>query len=51
MMARISLARLNLTAGDLAILVSMGVGDPPSGEKAAMDGVMCLALATCGGGL
>ena len=30
----------------------MGVGDPPSWEKAAMYVVMCrLALATCGGGL
>ncbi len=29
----------------------MGVGDPPSWEKAAMDGLMCVVLATCGGGL
>lgn len=29
----------------------MGVGDPPSWEKAAMYVVMCLVLATCGGGL
>jgi putative oxidoreductase len=35
----------------LAILVSMGVAEPPSWEKAATDGVMGLALATCGGGL
>lgn len=51
MMVPISLARLNLTAGALAILVPMGVGAPPSWEKAAMDGVMCAVLATCGGGL
>ncbi|MCP9775039.1 DoxX family protein [Cyanobium sp. WAJ14-Wanaka] len=29
----------------------MGVGEPPSWEKAAMYVVMCLVLATCGGGL
>jgi len=29
----------------------MGVGEPPSWEKAAMDVVMCLVLATNGGGL
>jgi putative oxidoreductase len=29
----------------------MGVGDPPSWEKAAMYVVMCLVLASCGGGL
>ncbi|MFM8525150.1 MAG: DoxX family protein [Cyanobacteriota bacterium] len=28
----------------------MGVGEPPSWEKAAMYVVMCLVLATCGGG-
>lgn len=29
----------------------MGIGEPPSWEKAAMFVVMCLVLATCGGGL
>ena len=29
----------------------MGVGDPPSWEKAAMYVVMCAVLACCGGGL
>ena len=29
----------------------MGVGEPPSWEKAAMYVVMCLVLAACGGGL
>ena len=29
----------------------MGVGEPPSWEKAAMYVVMCLVLITCGGGL
>lgn len=29
----------------------MGVGEPPSWEKAAMYVVMCAVLATCGGGL
>lgn len=29
----------------------MGVGEPPSWEKAAMFVVMCAVLATCGGGL
>jgi putative oxidoreductase len=29
----------------------MGVGDPPSWEKAAMYVVMCAVLASCGGGL
>lgn len=29
----------------------MGVGDPPSWEKASMYVVMCLVLASCGGGL
>ena len=29
----------------------MGVGEPPSWEKAAMYVVMCTVLATCGGGL
>jgi len=29
----------------------MGVGEPPSWEKAAMYVVMCLVLMTCGGGL
>ena len=33
MMVPISLARLNLTAGALAILVPMGVGAPPAGRK------------------
>jgi putative oxidoreductase len=28
-----------------------GIGEPPSWEKAAMYVVMCLVLATCGGGL
>ena len=28
----------------------MGIGEPPSWEKAAMYVVMCLVLATCGGG-
>ena len=35
----------------MAILVSVGVAEPPSWEKAATDGVMGLALATCVGGL
>jgi putative oxidoreductase len=38
-----------IPAGDYA--GPMGVGDPPSWEKAAMYVVMCLVLATCGGGL
>jgi putative oxidoreductase len=29
----------------------MGVGDPPSGEKAARSVVRCAVLASCGGGL
>ena len=29
----------------------MGIGEPPSWEKAAMYVVMCAVLATCGGGL
>jgi putative oxidoreductase len=38
-----------IPAGDYA--GPMGVGDPPSWEKAAMYVVMCLVLATGGGGL
>jgi putative oxidoreductase len=38
-----------IPAGDYA--GPMGVGEPPSWEKAAMYVVMCLVLATCGGGL
>ena len=38
-----------IPAGDYA--GPMGVGDPPSWEKAAMYVVMSLVLATCGGGL
>ena len=38
-----------IPAGDYA--GPMGVGDPPSWEKAAMYVVMCVVLATCGGGL
>ena len=38
-----------IPAGDYA--GPMGVGDPPSWEKAAMYVVMCLVLSTCGGGL
>jgi putative oxidoreductase len=38
-----------IPAGDYA--GPMGVGDPPSWEKAAMYVVMCLVLMACGGGL
>jgi len=38
-----------IPAGDYA--GPMGVGEPPSWEKAAMYVVMCLVLITCGGGL
>ena len=38
-----------IPAGDYA--GPMGVGEPPSWEKAAMYVVMCLVLASCGGGL
>ena len=38
-----------IPAGDYA--GPMGVGEPPSWEKAAMYVVMCAVLATCGGGL
>ncbi|MEO1002528.1 MAG: DoxX family membrane protein [Cyanobacteria bacterium J06638_7] len=38
-----------IPAGDYA--GPMGVGDPPSWEKAAMYVVMCLVLIGCGGGL
>lgn len=38
-----------IPAGDYA--GPMGVGDPPSWEKAAMYVVTCVVLATCGGGL
>lgn len=37
-----------IPAGDYA--GPMGVGEPPSWEKAAMYVVMCLVLASCGGG-
>ena len=38
-----------IPAGDYA--GPMGVGEPPSWEKAAMYVVMCLVLMFCGGGL
>ena len=38
-----------IPAGDYA--GPMGVGEPPSWEKAAMYVVMCLVLIFCGGGL
>lgn len=38
-----------IPAGDYA--GPMGVGEPPSWEKAGMYVVMCLVLASCGGGL
>jgi putative oxidoreductase len=38
-----------IPAGDYA--GPMGIGDPPSWEKAAMYVVMCLVLIGCGGGL
>ena len=40
---------VQIPAGDYA--GPMGVGEPPSWEKAAMSVVMCLVLIGCGGGL